>query len=70
MVGPFEVAIVAIIASTGYQCWKLWAKKTEQSNQLIENQQAQLDALTARVQALEKIVTEESYDLNQAFKKL
>lgn len=71
MAGPFEVAVVAIIAGTAYAAWEKWHKsKQHQMRDEFTEQQKQLTLLTERVAALEKIITDDGYDLKQQFKQL
>lgn len=74
-VGPFAVAIVAII------CWaivelvngpkqKKRTKNDQQQAETVETLQAQVANLKERVEVLERIVTDEKYSLNKEFENL
>lgn len=67
----YVVCIVAIVfaASTVQQYLKLRHRKEEKSV-VAEETQAQLDKLEERIQVLERIVTENKFDLRQEINKL
>ena len=67
----YVVCIVAIVlaANTIQQYLKLRHRKEDQSA-IAEETQAQLDRLEERIRVLEKIVTENKYDLRQEINRL
>ena len=67
----YVVCIVAIVlaANTVQQYLKLRHRK-EQKNVVAEETQAQLDKLEERLRVLERIVTENKFDLRQEINKL
>lgn len=67
----FVVCIVAIVlaANTVQQYLKLRHKK-EVNNTVADETQAQLDSLEERIRVLERIVTENKFDLRQEINKL
>ena len=67
----YVVCIVAIVlaANTVQQYLKLRHRK-EDKGTLAEETQAQLDALEDRIKVLERIVTENKFDLRDAINKL
>ena len=67
----YVVCIVAIVlaANTVQQYLKLRHRK-EQKNVVAEETQAQLDKLEERIRVLERIVTENKFDLRQEINKL
>ena len=67
----YVVCIVAIVlgANTVQQYLKLRHRK-EDKNLVAEETQAQLDALEERIRVLERIVTENKFDLRQEINKL
>ena len=67
----YVVCIVAIVlaANTIQQYLKLRHRKEDQSA-MAEETQAQLDRLEERIRVLEKIVTENKYDLRQEINRL
>jgi hypothetical protein len=67
----YVVCIVAIVlaANTVQQYLKLRHRK-EDKGTLAEETQAQLDALEDRIKVLEKIVTENKFDLRDEINKL
>lgn len=67
----YVVCIVAIVlfANTIQQYLKLRHRK-EDKNVLADETQAQLDALEERIKVLERIVTENKFDLRDEISKL
>ena len=67
----YVVCIVAIVlgANTVQQYLKLRHRK-EDKNMVAEETQAQLDALEERIRVLERIVTENKFDLREEINKL
>jgi TolA-binding protein len=67
----YVVCIVAIVlaANTVQQYLKLRHRK-EEKNVVAEETQAQLDKLEERIQVLERIITENKFDLRQEINKL
>lgn len=67
----YVVCIVAIVlfANTVQQYLKLRHRK-EEENAAAEGTQAQLDALEERIRVLERIVTENKFDLREEINKL
>ena len=67
----YVVCIVAIVlgAKTIQQYLKLQHRK-EEKNVVSEETQAQLDKLEERIRVLERIVTENKFDLRQEINKL
>jgi TolA-binding protein len=67
----YVVCIVAIVlfANTVQQYLKLRHRKEDKSA-LAEDTQAQLDALEGRIKVLERIVTENRFDLRDEINKL
>lgn len=67
----YVVCIIAIVlaANTVQQYLKLRHRK-EDKNTLAEETQAQLDALEERIRVLERIVTENKFDLRDEISKL
>jgi len=67
----YVLCIVAIVlaANTVQQYLKLRHRK-EDKNALTEETQAQLDALEERIKVLERIVTENKFDLRDEINKL
>jgi len=67
----YVVCIVAIVlaANTVQQYLKLRHRK-EEKNVVAEETQAQLDKLEERIRVLERIVTENKFDLRQEINKL
>jgi len=67
----YVVCIVAIVlaANTVQQYLKLRHRK-EEKHVVAEETQAQLDKLEERIQVLERIVTENKFDLRQEINKL
>ena len=67
----YVVCIVAIVlaANTAQQYLKLRHRK-ENKNVLADETRAQLDALEERIKVLERIVTENKFDLRDEINKL
>ena len=67
----YVVCIVAIVlaANTVQQYLKLRHRK-ESRNTVAEDTQAQLDALEERIRVLERIVTENKFDLREKIDRL
>lgn len=67
----YVVCIVAIVlaANTVQQYLKL-RHRNEDRNELADETQAQLDALEDRIRVLERIVTENKFDLRDEINKL
>lgn len=67
----YVVCIIAIVlaANTIQQYLKLRHRKQDQSA-IAEETQAQLDRLEERIRVLEKIVTENKYDLREEISRL
>lgn len=67
----YVVCIVAIVlgANTIQQYLKLRHRKEDQ-DVIAEDTQAQLDRLEERIRVLEKIVTENKYDLREEINRL
>ena len=67
----YVVCIVAIVlcANTVQQYLKLRHRK-EDKNAIAEETQAQLDALEERIRVLERIVTQNKFDLREEINKL
>jgi cell division protein FtsB len=67
----YVVCIVAIVlaANTVQQYLKLRHRK-ESRNTVAEDTQAQLDALEERIRVLERIVTENKFDLREKINRL
>ena len=67
----YVVCIVAIVlaANTVQQYLKLRHRK-ESRNTVAEDTQAQLDALEERIRVLERIVTENRFDLREKIDRL
>jgi cell division protein FtsB len=67
----YVLCIVAVVlaANTVQQYLKLRHRK-EGSNALADETQAQLDALEERIRVLERIVTENKFDLREEINKL
>lgn len=67
----YVVCIVAIVlaANTVQQYLKLRHRKVDKS-ELAKETQAQLDALEDRIKVLERIVTENKFDLRDEINKL
>ena len=67
----YVVCIVAIVftAITAEQYMKLRMKKN-QGGKIAEETQEQLDKLEERIQVLERIITENRFDLRQEIDKL
>lgn len=67
----YVVCIVAIVlcANTVQQYLKLRHRK-EDRNAMAEETRAQLDALEERIRVLERIVTENKFDLREEINKL
>ncbi len=67
----YVVCIVAIVlgANTLQQYLKLRHRKEDKS-MMAEETQAQLDALEERIRVLERIVTENKFDLREKINKL
>ena len=67
----YVVCIVAIVlaANTVQQYLKLRHRR-EAKNTIAEDTQAQLDALEERIRVLERIVTENKFDLREEINKL
>ena len=71
---PFEFVIVVIALSFGYKLLAVWMRSREQSRSSDESANAglvqRLQQLEERVQVLERIVTDERFELKQQFKDL
>jgi hypothetical protein len=71
---PFEFVIVVIALSFGYKLLAAWMRSREQSRSSDESANAglvqRLQQLEERVQVLERIVTDERFELKQQFKDL
>jgi hypothetical protein len=71
---PFEFVIVIIALSFGYKLLAAWMRSREQSRSSDESANAglvqRLQQLEERVQVLERIVTDERFELKQQFKDL
>jgi hypothetical protein len=71
---PFEFVIVVIALSFGYKLLAAWMRSREQSRSSDESANAglvqRLEQLEERVQVLERIVTDERFELKQQFKDL
>jgi cell division protein FtsB len=67
----YVLCIVAIVlgANTLQQYLKL-RHREENNNMMVEETQAQLDALEERIRVLERIVTENKFDLREKINKL
>lgn len=71
---PFEFVIVVIALSLGYKLIAAFMRSREQSRSSDESANAglvqRLEQLEERVQVLERIVTDERFELKQQFKDL
>jgi hypothetical protein len=71
---PFEFVIVVIALSFGYKLIAAFMRSREQSRSSDESANAglvqRLEQLEERVQVLERIVTDERFELKQQFKDL
>ena len=72
---PFEFVVVVIALSFGYKLVAAWMRNREQfrssSNDSANSALVQrLEQLEERVRVLERIVTDERFDLKQQFKDL
>jgi TolA-binding protein len=65
----FCIIAVVLVANTIQQYLKLRHRKDDQGA-VAEETQAQLDRLEERIRVLEKIVTENKYDLRDEIKRL
>lgn len=70
--GPFEVAVVAIIAGIIHQITRTYLKHKGAiaAEQEIAQLRQELEQMQQRVQTLETIVTQDGYDLKAQFKQL
>lgn len=71
---PFEfvIAIIAIVigAQTIQKLAKIRSEKSASSNEDVDDAHAKLDALEERIRVLERIITENKYDLKREIDKL
>jgi len=74
---PFEFVVVVIALSFGYKLIAAWMRSREQSRSSDESASAanaglvqRLEQLEERVQVLERIVTDDRFELKQQFKDL
>lgn len=65
----FCIVAIVLVASTVQQYIKMRHRKEEKS-QVAEDTQAQLDVLEERIKVLERIVTENKFDLRREIDKL
>ena len=65
----FCIVAIVLIANTIQQYLKLRHRKEDQGA-IAEETQAQLDRLEERIRVLEKIVTENKYDLKEEINRL
>lgn len=72
MLGPFHVAVVAIVAGCFLVAFLARRPKgnLKEMQALIEQQEAQIKQLTERVEVLEKVVTDDDYNLKQQINRL
>jgi hypothetical protein len=71
---PFEFVLTVIALSFGYKLIAAWMRSREQSRSSDESANAglvqRLEQLEERVQVLERIVTDDRFELKQQFKDL
>ena len=73
--GVFEMVAIIVTAGCVLEAYKYKQKYNKPSGktankQVFDAQQAQIDELKSRVETLEKIVTDNAYQLNSELKKL
>lgn len=69
--GPFEIAAIAIVGGCAIEFFRIYTKRqNEKSAKANPAMKEEIDALKARVAALETLVTDKSYQLREEFKKL
>ncbi|MCR9279963.1 MAG: hypothetical protein NXH85_18540 [Pseudomonadaceae bacterium] len=64
----FTMVVVIVLAGIGYSCFEVYMKsKTKQAEAQTtdEGLLAELDAMRARIEVLEKILTDEKHSLKQ-----
>jgi len=71
---PFEFVLTVIALSFGYKLIAAWMRSRDQSRSSDESANAglvqRLEQLEERVQVLERIVTDDRFELKQQFKDL
>ncbi|WP_417761391.1 hypothetical protein [Shewanella sp.] len=70
--GPFEVAVVAIIAGIIHQITKTYMKHKGAiaAEQEITQLRQELDRMNQRIQTLETIITDDGYNLKNEINRL
>ncbi|MCH1920254.1 hypothetical protein L9G15_12540 [Shewanella sp. A3A] len=70
--GPFEVAVVAIIAGIVYEITKTYMKHKGAiaAEQEITQLRQELDRMNQRIQTLETIITDDGYNLKDEINRL
>ncbi len=68
----YTMVVIIVVVSCGAGAFNNYikAQKHRSDNELSDDAQAELDALRSRVEVLEKIVTEEKYQLNRELNEL
>lgn len=67
--GVFEMIAVVVVAGIAYDMYKLKIKSDQQNSSNTELEQ-QIAQLNRRIETLEKIVTDPSYQLNNEINRL
>lgn len=73
---PFEFVIVIIVLSFGYKLTEAWLRHRhlnrdrDDGNKVKDELEKRLEQVEERVRVLERIVTDERFDLKQQFKDL
>lgn len=71
--GPFEIAVVAIVAGCLLEGYRIYTKRNSQQGKESQGQvelREEVAALRKRVETLESLVTDKSYQLREEFKRL
>ena len=71
--GPFEIAAIAIVAGCVLEGYRIYTKRNARHGKESQTQaelREEVAALKKRVETLESLVTDKSYQLREEFKRL
>lgn len=71
--GPFEVAVIAIVAGCALEGYRVYTKREARKGKESSSQaelREEVAALKQRIETLETLVTDKSYQLREKFKQL